>query len=127
MLDPGALGGVGGGTAFPACAAFGAAAVDGDVVYVPCSDGTRAYRIGNGVTQLWHARHGNGQPVLADGRLWVAAYDTGVLYALDPATGQAARQITVGTLPHFATPAVVGDKLFLGTMDGVAVVKTTAP
>jgi polyvinyl alcohol dehydrogenase (cytochrome) len=127
VLDAGALGGVGGGTAFPGCAAFGAAAVDGDVVYVPCSAGTRAYHIGNGVTQLWLAKHGNGQPILAGGRLWVAAYDTGVLYALDPGNGHVARQVTVGTLPHFATPAAVGDKLFLGTMDGVAIIKTTTP
>lgn len=126
VLDAGALGGVGGGTVFPACSAFGEAAVNGDVVYLPCADGTRAYRIGSAVTLLWQAKHGNGQPLLADGRLWVAAYDTGVLYALDPATGHSDRQIQVGTLPHFATPALIGGKLFLGTMDGVAIVDTAA-
>lgn len=124
LLDPSGLGGVGGGTPFPACAAFGAAAVNGDVVYLPCQDGTRAYRIGTTVTPLWHAR-GNGQPVLAGGLLWVAAYDTGVLYALDPATGHIERQVTVGRLPHFATPTPGSGKLFLGTADGVAVVDAT--
>ena len=126
LLDPARLGGVGGGTAFPACAAFGAAAVNGDVVYLPCADGTRAYRIGNAVTPLWHAAHGNGQPVLAGGRIWVAGFDTGMLYTLDPATGASVRQTDVGALPHFATPAVVGSKLFLGTMQGVAVIDATA-
>jgi outer membrane protein assembly factor BamB len=126
-LDPARLGGIGAGTAFPACAAFGAAAVTGDVVYLPCDDGIRAFRIGDQVTPVWHVTHTNGQPVLADGRLWVTAWDTGVLYALDPATGHAARQIPVGALPHFATPTAVGTKLFLGTADGVAVISTSAP
>jgi outer membrane protein assembly factor BamB len=122
VLDPAQLGGIGGGTAFPACSAFGPAAVNGDVVYLPCEDGTRAFRIGDQVTALWHAPHTNGPPVLAGGRLWVTDWNAGVLYALDPATGQAARQIAIGSLPHFATPTAVGDKLFLGTADGVAVV-----
>jgi outer membrane protein assembly factor BamB len=125
MLDPAPLGGIGAGTAFRACAAFGAAAVDGNVVFLPCDDGTRAYRIGGGPTLLWHAPNANGQPVLADGRIWAADYASGVLYALDPATGHAIRQIAVGALPHFATPAVVGNELFLGTTDGVAVISTS--
>ena len=66
-----------------------------------------------------------GQPVVAGDRVWVADYDAGVLYALDAATGQALRQVSPGALPHFATPAVVGAKLFLGTMAGVAVISTT--
>jgi outer membrane protein assembly factor BamB len=127
MLDPARLGGIGTETAFPACSAFGAAAVAGDVVYLPCSDGTRAFRVGDQVSPLWHAAHANGQPVLADGRIWVTDWDAGVLYALDPATGHAVRQITTGALPHFAAPTAVGTKLFLGTADGVAVISTTAP
>jgi outer membrane protein assembly factor BamB len=126
VLDPAHLGGIGAGTAFPACAAFGAAAVQNDVVYLPCADGTRAFRIGNPVTALWHAAHTNGQPVLAAGQIWATDYDNGVLYALDPSTGAAARQIPVGTLPHFATPTAVGDKLFLGTASGVTVIDTTS-
>jgi len=126
LLDPARLGGIGGGTAFPACAAFGAAAAQGDVVYLPCADGTRAYRIGSQVTALWHASHTGGPPVLAGGRVWVTDYDNGVLSCLDPSTGAAVRQIPVGSLPHFATPTPVGNKLFLGTANGVAVISATA-
>ncbi|MEY9861827.1 polyvinyl alcohol dehydrogenase (cytochrome) [Catenulispora sp. GAS73] len=125
LLDPTRLGGVGAGTAFSACAAFGAAAVQGDVVYLPCADGTRAFRIGSQATQLWHAAHSNGQPVVVGNRIWVTDYDAGVLHALDPATGQTTRQVSTGALPHFATPAVVGDRLFLGTVTGVAVISAT--
>lgn len=126
VLDPAHLGGISGGAAFQACSPFGAAAVNGDVVYLPCADGTRAYRIGAQATPLWHAAHADGQPVLADGLVWATDYDNGMLYALDPATGHAARQIAVGALPHFAAPAAVGDKLFLGTANGVAVIDTAA-
>ena len=125
VLDPAHLGGIGGGTSFPACPAFGAAAVQGDVIYLPCPGGTRAFRIGSQVTALWHSPHTSGQPVLADGRIWVTDYDNGVLYSLDPSTGAPVRQIPVGALPHFATPAAVGSKLFLGTTDGVAVISAT--
>lgn len=125
LLDPTRLGGIGGGTAFPACAAFGAAAVQGDVVYLPCADGTRAFRIGSQVTVLWHASHTEGPPILAGGRVWATDYDNGVLYSLDPSTGAAVRQIPVGALPHFATPTPVGNKLFLGTANGVAVISAT--
>ena len=122
VLDPARLGGISAGTAFSACAAFGAAAVQGDVVYLPCADGTRAFRMGSPPTQLWRAAHTNGQPVVADGRVWVTDYDAGVLYALDPTTGATVRQVPVGTLPHFAAPTVAEDKLFLGTTTGVAVI-----
>lgn len=122
LLDPAHLGGISAASAFPACAAFGAAAVDGDVVYLPCADGTRAFRIGATVSALWHAPHAKGQPVLAGGRLWATDWDSGTLYALDLATGKVVQQIAAGTLPHFATPTVVGNKLFLGTTTGVAVI-----
>ena len=126
LLDPARLGGIGGAaTAFPACAAFGAAAVEDDVVYLPCADGTRAFRIGSQMTVLWHASHTEGPPILAGGQVWATDYDNGVLYSLDPSTGAAVRQIPVGALPHFATPAPVGNKLFLGTANGVAVISAT--
>jgi len=100
--------------------------VQNDVVFLPCADGTRAYRIGSQVTALWHASHTGGPPVLADGRVWATDYDNGVLYSLDPATGATVRQIPVGKLPHFATPTPVGAKLFLGTATGVAVISATS-
>lgn len=124
LLDPARLGGVGGAGAkpFPACPSYGQAAVSGDVVYLPCADGTRAYRIGDTVTALWHVPKANGQPVVAGDRIWVTNWNDGALLALDPARGSVVEQIPVGKLPHFAKPTVVGSKVFLGTMDGVVVV-----
>lgn len=125
LLDPAHLATA---TTFPACAAFGQGAADGDVIYLPCANGTSAFRVDTQVTQLWQAPRANGQPVLNGGRLWVTDWHDGVLLALDPATGKETARVSVGTLPHFATPTVVKSKLFLGTMDGVAVVSpVTAP
>ena len=73
------------------CASFGGTAVDGSVVYVPCTDGVRAVRIdANGsMSVLWHADGGiAGSPVVGGGRVWALDQSAGVLHALDPATGR---------------------------------------
>jgi polyvinyl alcohol dehydrogenase (cytochrome) len=65
------LGGIGGQVAqLPVCKAFGGAAVSGDTVYVPCSDGLRAVRIATSGTPslLWHAMAGaRGSPGVGGG------------------------------------------------------------
>lgn len=124
-LDPAHLGGIGGaGPAFGQCAGFGAAAVQGDVAYVPCGTGTTAVRVAADGTAsvLWHASvPAAGQPSLGGGFVWVTDYDQGVLYALDPADGHVAGRVATRHLPHFASPSVSGNRLFLGTDDGVTV------
>jgi polyvinyl alcohol dehydrogenase (cytochrome) len=122
VLDAAHLGGIGGQPAFDNCRAFGAAAVDGDIAYLPCAYGTMAVRIASDGTAsvLWHtAVPANGTPVLANGKLWVTDWNAGTLYALDPATGRALSQAATGPLPHFATPAIAGARLFLGTTGGI--------
>ena len=58
VLRQGKLGGIGGQvSATDVCRSFGGAAVDGSVVYLPCTDGVRAVRV-DGAGQLhvlWHA------------------------------------------------------------------------
>jgi outer membrane protein assembly factor BamB len=109
------------------CAAFGGSAVDAlnNTVFVPCSDGTRAVRISGagGIQVLWHTKvPAAGSPVLAGGCLWVVDYDGGVLYLLDPLSGDVLHQVTLGTMPHFTSPTVVLGRAFIGTMNGVAAV-----
>ena len=51
-------------------AAFGGAAVDGSVVYLPCTDGVRAVRVDDAgkLHVLWHATMTiNGSPVVGGG------------------------------------------------------------
>jgi outer membrane protein assembly factor BamB len=60
----------------------------------------------------------NGPPVVGGGAVWVTDYHRGVLYELDPGSGATRAQIDVGELPHFASPSLAGDHVYLGTMDG---------
>lgn len=120
------LGGIGGQvSAARLCTSFGGTAVDGDIVYVPCTDGLRAVRIDSTghLHVLWHAATSiTGSPVVGGGRVWALDLDGGTLHALDPATGHSDRQLRIGAVPHFATAALSGSHVLIGTLSGLAVV-----
>jgi outer membrane protein assembly factor BamB len=126
LLRQGHLGGVGGQVwQGPVCRAFGGAALDGDVVYVPCDDGVRAVRVDAAGTAhvLWHASPSiAGSPVLGGGRVWALDQQAGVLHALDPATGHSTAQVDVGVTGRFATPALSGEHLLIPTLAGLTIV-----
>ncbi len=129
VLRQGHLGGIGGQVSVQdICKSFGGAAVSGDVVYLPCTDGVRAVRVdGAGKLHvLWHTNGSvTGSPVLGGGRLWVLDTGAGVLHALDPATGKSLAQVTVGEANRFATPAIQGADVIVGTLTGLAVARTS--
>jgi outer membrane protein assembly factor BamB len=123
------LGGIGGEVSQQnICRSFGGAAVSGDVVYLPCTDGVRAVRVDSSgqLHVLWHAAETiNGSPVVGGGRVWVLDYAAGVLHGLDPASGRSLAQVDVGQANRFATPAITGPDVLVGTLTGVAVVRTS--
>ncbi|MCW2504523.1 MAG: hypothetical protein JWO79_2807 [Actinomycetia bacterium] len=120
------FGGIGGQVAqATVCKAFGASAVSGNTVYVPCTTGTRAVTIGatGTITPGWQGPSGTrGSPVIGGGAVWAVDYDGGVLYALDQATGAVKQKLTIGTAPHFASPALSRGRAFVGTLTGVVAV-----
>lgn len=126
VLRQGRLGGIGGQVdEQDICRSFGGAAVSGEVVYLPCTDGVRAVRIdGNGqLDVLWPAEESiTGSPVVGGGRVWALDPGAGVLHALDPASGRSLAQVEVGETSRFATPAITGSTLIVPTLAGVAVV-----
>jgi sugar lactone lactonase YvrE len=78
------------------------------------------------MTVLWHAARAiNGSPVVGGGRIWVLAPQSGVLHALDPATGRSLAQIRVGVANRFATPALYGTDVVVPTLGGFSVVRTS--
>lgn len=127
-LRQGDLGGIGGQVASArVCAAFGAAAVQGSTVYLPCQDGIREVRIeANGSIRVgWSTASGaNGPPVIGGDRVWAIDTGTGVLFALDPATGAARGQVALGGVPHFASPTLWDGSVLVGTLDGVVAVRS---
>lgn len=120
------LGGIGGQvSARSVCRAFGTTAVSGSTVYVPCTDGTRAVRIGSdgSISVVWHTPvPARGSPVVGGGVVWVVDYSAGRLYALDPASGAVRASVDVGAAPHFASLSLSGARAFVGTLSGVVAV-----
>jgi hypothetical protein len=129
VLRQGHLGGIGGHVSVTnVCLSFGGAAVDGNVLYLPCTDGVRAVRVDGAGTLhvLWHASGSvAGSPVIGGGRVWALDYTAGVLHALDPATGRTLEQVPVGQANRFATPAIYGNQVLVPTLTGVVYVRTS--
>jgi PQQ-like domain len=129
VLRQGHLGGIGGQVSkTEVCRSFGGTAVVGSVVYVPCTDGVRAVRIGSsgGIGKLWRASSNiTGSPVVGGGYVWTLDPTGGSLHALDPRTGHSAYSVPVGVTSRFATPAISGSDLIVPTLHGVTIVATS--
>jgi hypothetical protein len=121
VLNRAKLGGIGGQRSVTAlCRSFGGTAVVGNVVYVPCTDGLRAVRINStgSLTVLWHAAV-TGSPVVGGGRVWSLDAANGALHMLNPTTGADLGSLAVGATSRFATPALYGNAVFVGTNTGI--------
>jgi outer membrane protein assembly factor BamB len=126
VLSAGHLGGVGGQLKQTnVCRAFGGNTVANGLIIVPCSNGTVAVAIAPDGTPsvAWRSTvPADGSPVAGGGAIWTVDYDNGVLYALSPADGSVRAKLTVGPLPHFASPTVAGSRAYVGTTTGVVAV-----
>jgi len=119
LLSGAHLGGIGGQQASLASACGndidGGAAVVGMTAYLPCTTGVVAVQATSspaGLRLLWTSRTGGGPPIVAAGLVWTISLN-GVLYGVDPASGQIRQQATIGTpANHFSTPSA-GDGLLL--------------
>jgi outer membrane protein assembly factor BamB len=110
------------------CRSYGGAAVERNVVYLPCADGVRAVRVDHAgrLHALWHTAGSiTGSPVIGGGRVWALDTDAGVLHALDPDSGRSLADVNVGVTSRFATPALHGADVIVPTLTGIAVVRTS--
>ena len=126
VLDGTRLGGVGGQLSQQqVCAAYGGSSVDGGSMYLPCRDGTRRVDLdaAGRLTVRWRAPvPAAGSPVVGGGAVWTVDLAAGTLYALDPGTGAVRASVSVGPVPHFASPTLSGTRAYVGTMSGVTAV-----
>ena len=121
LLNGAHLGGIGGQQAIlpGACQADidGGFAVTGRTVYLPCLSGIVAVRVTQSppsVRLLWSSQAGGEPPIVAGGLVWTIDR-SGMLYGLDPATGQVRQRVSVGPpANHFSTPSAA-DGLLLAT------------
>ncbi|MCW2778952.1 MAG: hypothetical protein JWN17_2677 [Frankiales bacterium] len=124
LLSQSDLGGIGGEKAsLQVCdgGAFGGTAARGQRVYVACSDGVKAVRVGaSSLSVDWVAPSSvYGSPVLGGGRVWALAPADGQLHELDPASGRSVGHIAVGAVTRFATPALFTGRVLVPTKTGV--------
>lgn len=127
LLGAANLGGIGGQRAtISLCNAFGAAAIKGSTVIVPCNGGgPAAVRVGrSSMAVRWRGpAQADGSPVIGGGAVWVTANSAGVLYELGLARGRVVHSIRLGAaLPHFASPSLSGRLVLIGTLHGVVAV-----
>jgi outer membrane protein assembly factor BamB len=119
----GHLGGIGGQVASGyVCKAFGVSAITGSTVYVPCTDGVKRIDVRpNGTWAItWGAAGISGSPIAGPGALY--SLGSSRLYAINGTTGRTITSIVVGSTSRFATPMLVGKKVYVGTLTGVTAV-----
>jgi outer membrane protein assembly factor BamB len=125
LLQADHLGGVGGQLqAISVCAAFGGAAVDGESIIVPCTNGLQQVTVAAS-SQLvvgWHAPSQVTASPIIGGNTVYCLDPSGTLYALDAGTGAVRTALAVGATSHFATPALSQGTVFVGTLTGIVAV-----
>ncbi len=116
------LGGIGGQLASAQVCrgggAYGADAVSGATVYVPCTGGLTAVSVrGRSLHVLWSSSAGGpGSPVIAGGRLFEETQG-GELVSLDPANGKVLERLSLSSpVAHFPWAVAVAGTLY--TADG---------
>jgi outer membrane protein assembly factor BamB len=125
LLQAHHLGGVGGQIqTVAACGAYGGAAVSGPSLFIPCADRLRQFRLvaGPRIVMGWQAPPAvSGSPIVG-GQTVYTINPGGTLYALNAATGAVRASIAVGGMSRFATPALSGTTVFVGTLKGIVAV-----
>ncbi len=118
------LGGIGGQVSKASvCRSFGGTAVVGNTVYVPCTDGVRGIYIdpAGRMHQVWHNLAATGAPVYGGGLIWALDTANGVLRGFDLHNGARRVGVSVGAVTRFATPAISGRRILIGTLSGLTV------
>jgi outer membrane protein assembly factor BamB len=130
LLNSGQLGGVGGQvTSQHICsAAFGGTAWSGTTVFVPCADGLYALSVSaTSIGALWHVRHpAMAPPIIAAGAVWAIDVSSGILYALNPNTGEQLYSTNLGKVQHFSTPAAIEGFVVAPAARSVVAITTAA-
>jgi len=116
------LGGIGGQVSTgPLCSAFGVSAVTGNTVYMPCTDGLSRVEVNAAghFTRVWHIAGVTSSPVAGNGALLTVSGSN--LVAISSA-GRQLSSTPIGATTRFATPALAGNKAFVGTTSGIVAV-----
>jgi outer membrane protein assembly factor BamB len=118
LMQASHLGGIN-GQAFkaPVCGgAWGGTASMPPYLFVGCSDGLVALRIGSrpSFTMAWRSPQFWAEPpIVAGGLVWTIDRGASALVGFDAASGQERFRQTIGSEAHFATPAAANGRIFV--------------
>ncbi|HUR52150.1 MAG TPA: PQQ-binding-like beta-propeller repeat protein [Mycobacteriales bacterium] len=108
------------------CVAFGGAAVRGSVVYLPCTDGLRAVKVGtSSLSFLWQRPGVPGSPALSGPVAYALNPGAQRLYEISLSSGGVRLSLDLGTpISRFASPTIAngGHTVLVPTMTGVIAV-----
>jgi outer membrane protein assembly factor BamB len=117
LLDANNLGGIGHPLASRhLCdAAYGGVAYASGKVYVPCTNGLYAVRVGaRSLSVAWRGPSFRaGPPIVAGGLVWTIDLDGGQLEGLSAGSGRVAFRAGIDSPPQFSTPSESGGRLFV--------------
>jgi len=126
LLKADDLGGIGGQALVKTiCQAYGGAAAVGSIIFIPCSNGMKQAQVGPGISLKlgWKAPHMvSGSPVVGGHTVYNFDFHDGILYAFNMNTGAVIAMVPVGKASRFATPALAGSYIFVGTLTGISAV-----
>jgi hypothetical protein len=106
------------------CSAYGGGATKSGLVILPCDDGIRRLDVsGHHMQWRWQLSGVSGSPVIAGKRVYALDTGSGELVMATLGSGNAVSRVSVGSVSRFATPAPVGSKVYVGTLDGVVAVR----
>ena len=109
-----------------AAGAYGGAAVNGSMAFIPCADGLREIQLASGGTLNigWQASgQVTGSPVIGGNTVYSLNPGGGTLYGLNAATGSVRASVSVDATSRFATPTLFQNMIFIGTMTGIVAVQ----
>ena len=106
--------------------AYGGSAVNGSVAFIPCADGLSEIKLQPDGTIIkgWQAPgQVTGSPVVGGNTVYSLNPGEGILYALNATTGFVRATVPVGSASRFATPTLLGNTIFVGTLTGIVAIQ----
>jgi polyvinyl alcohol dehydrogenase (cytochrome) len=117
------LGGIGGQVfSGPLCQAFGVSAVVGNTVYMPCTDGLSRVEVNaaGDFSRVWNMAGVTSSPVAGNGALYTLSGSNLLAISF---SGTQIGSIALGSATtRFATPALWGNMVFVGTTTGIVAI-----
>jgi outer membrane protein assembly factor BamB len=123
LLTADKLGGIGGQlfSANVCGGSYGGNAYAGPILYVPCTNGLFALKVGSSsFTSDWATNSFDaGPPIVTGGVVWSIDIQSAMLYGFSASTGSRLYSFPLGSVVHFCSPSAGDGAVFVGASDHI--------